>query len=416
MKLLFVHHIVSALDGSTKSLVLLMTQLRDMGVAVSVVCPAGSTSDSIEKRGFQVHRIRAVMNLCSSHGAPLRGFRRLDYLRAVWSVSAIMQLKRVVGFVKPDILHLNERGMLAAAIVGKNCRIPVVLHARNVADTRPSLLRWITNWVYSSCVNEIVAIDESVAKSLCCRNNITVIYNPTDLDCRAAPLVSWQSCAPDTARPVTFTFLAGLLPYKGVWDLMQAVLILRKEFPSSFKVIIAGQNARPPEFYKTVFGRTVAKLGFAPDVETPLRRYISEHKLDGIVQYVGFLKNPNSLLLEQSDVLVFPSRLNGTGRGVFEAGVFGIPSIVTLRDVVEDVVEDGVNGLICKEGNPADLAAGMRKLLVDVGLRKRLGMAARAKYCEQFSSDGSGVKFFELYNSILQKQGLTSPTRKLLVP
>ena len=83
-------------------------------------------------------------------------------------------------------------------------------------------------------------------------------------------------------------------------------------------------------------------------------------------------------VLRESDVLAFPSHLNGPGRAVFEAGMHGIPAIVALKDRVEDVVEDGVTGLIVPPRDPRRLADAVLRLADDPTLRRRLGDAARA--------------------------------------
>lgn len=87
-----------------------------------------------------------------------------------------------------------------------------------------------------------------------------------------------------------------------------------------------------------------------------------------------------------ADVLVLPSVSTGLqlwgaevwGFVVAEAMACGVPCVVTDRvGCADDLVEDGVNGLVVPEGEPASLAAAMRGLLADEPRRRRLADAAR---------------------------------------
>ncbi len=90
-------------------------------------------------------------------------------------------------------------------------------------------------------------------------------------------------------------------------------------------------------------------------------------------------------MLAETDILVFPSHLDGPGRSVFEAGARGIPAVVALRHRIEDVVVDGETGLIVPERDPPALAEAIVRLADDAALRRRLGQQARTRYRRQFA-------------------------------
>jgi glycosyltransferase involved in cell wall biosynthesis len=116
--------------------------------------------------------------------------------------------------------------------------------------------------------------------------------------------------------------------------------------------------------------------------------------------------NPEGGVFRHTDVLVFPSRMNGPGRSVFEAGIHGIPSVLALKDRVEDVVEHGRTGLIVPERDPQALSDAVRQLADDPDLRARLGAAARDKYREQFEPSRVAAGMLAVYRSVLvRRQG-----------
>ena len=79
----------------------------------------------------------------------------------------------------------------------------------------------------------------------------------------------------------------------------------------------------------------------------------------------------------------------------------GIPSIVAMKDRVEDVVEDGVTGIIVPERNPIKLAAAIQRLADDPGLLLQMGAAARERYVRQFDPHCAAEAVFGIYKRIL---------------
>lgn len=398
---MYVHHVVDGMGGSTKSMLTLINAFPAGAVEGCVACPAGSIARHLASIGIRVAPIGGVSMLLSSHGVPMRGARSLDLIRVLWNLVYLPEFRRRLREFRPDIVHLNERGMLGAAIVAKRMGYPVVMHARSVADFEVGWARRLSLAVINRWVDRVVAIDASVERSLKGVARVSVVYNPLELDPDSTPLADFHSEPPGAARPVNLTFLAGLLPFKGIWELMRAAMLLKERGCGGFKLRVAGGNARPPEFYRSLKGRVVSRLGFAPDVETPLVEFIRQNELGGEVELLGFVKDLSGLLAAQTDILVFPSHLNGTGRSVFEAGMYGIPSVVALHDKVEDIVEDGVTGLICREKDAVSLADALEVMIRDGGLRKRMGLAARAKYAAQFSPAKSAADVLALYKGVL---------------
>lgn len=89
------------------------------------------------------------------------------------------------------------------------------------------------------------------------------------------------------------------------------------------------------------------------------------------------------------DVFVLPSvsRLEAFGIVALEAMASGKPVVVSDIPGVRDVVEDGREGLLCDPLNPEDLAAKIRTLLEDEGMRRAMGQRGRERVLQSFSVD-----------------------------
>ena len=65
----------------------------------------------------------------------------------------------------------------------------------------------------------------------------------------------------------------------------------------------------------------------------------------------------------------------------------GVPQVTTGVGGTAEVVRDGETGLICRPGDPTDLAAQIVRLLIDAELRARMSEASRERYRRLFTVD-----------------------------
>jgi glycosyltransferase involved in cell wall biosynthesis len=85
-----------------------------------------------------------------------------------------------------------------------------------------------------------------------------------------------------------------------------------------------------------------------------------------------------SAALDESTVLVLPSRSEGMGRVLIEAFCRARPAVASRVGGIPDLVEDGVNGLLVEPGNVTALADALVSVLADRDLATRLGAGAEA--------------------------------------
>jgi len=84
------------------------------------------------------------------------------------------------------------------------------------------------------------------------------------------------------------------------------------------------------------------------------------------------------------DVFALPSRSDSFGLVLLEAWANGVPNIVYRAGGPADLVRHGVDGLSVTCGDVAGFADGLRGLLADAALRRRLGDAGRARVATEF--------------------------------
>ncbi len=163
--------------------------------------------------------------------------------------------------------------------------------------------------------------------------------------------------------------------YKGQDDTLHALALLKARSPHlDFRYRIVGEGG---------------------DKER-LENLARSLKLDSHVDLVPPVKDRAALkaLYHSSDLFVMPSRFGkwdgkwrGEGFGIVyvEAAACGVPSIAYNCGGVTDIVEHQETGLLVEQGNRADLALAIEKMMKDNEERKQMGARASTLVRERFS-------------------------------
>jgi glycosyltransferase involved in cell wall biosynthesis len=383
-----------ATGGAYRSLRFLLDAFPEGSVEPHIVCVEGPAAEAFRSHGVPVTTLPAVSSFVNTAGGPLRGARHLTLLRTAWHLRHGELFRKTLAGVRPHVVHVNEWFYFQAARIADRAGIPVLLHARSAQDREAYWARQFAEHFIDRHADVLVSIDESVRRSLREVPRSVVVYNPLPAAGNAAPP---EPC-PGRTR---VTYLTGLMSAKGIDDLIDCARHLRDR--SDILFTIYGENPRDPAFYRSLPGRACSALGLTRDIEAEL---LPGGRLDDLGRTVRFAgrTDPEGGVFRSTDVLVFPSRMNGPGRSVFEAGIHGIPTVLALKDRVEDIVEHGRTGLIVPERDPRALADAVRQLADDPALRLRLGTAARDKYRKQFEPSRVAGEMLGVYRSILVRR------------
>jgi glycosyltransferase involved in cell wall biosynthesis len=104
---------------------------------------------------------------------------------------------------------------------------------------------------------------------------------------------------------------------------------------------------------------------------------------------------------QQSDILIFPSRLEGFGYPVAEAMACGKPVVCTNYASLPELVEEGQGGYLCPVDDVEAFAERIRHLGKDADLRRRMGRYNRAKVEREFSMTRCLQQYATLYKELL---------------
>lgn len=113
-------------------------------------------------------------------------------------------------------------------------------------------------------------------------------------------------------------------------------------------------------------------------------------KIDGFTTSVGW-KTQAELpsVYADCDMVAVPTiAQDGLSRTSVEAMATGVPVIASRLGGIPYSVKDGVTGLLCNPGDPADWCRKLERLIENNGLRAELGQAGRRAFEDRFTWEG----------------------------
>ena len=206
--------------------------------------------------------------------------------------------------------------------------------------------------------------------------------------------------------------LADLLPGSGVdtqrfaprekeeTDAFSCILIARLLWEKGIREYLEAAKILKNEGHQIDF----QLLGFADDGNPRAvpKKEVRQWEEDGYIRWLGSTDDVRPFIA-QADCIVLPSYREGTPRSLLEASSMGKPVITT--DVVgcRQVVQDGVNGFLCRVKDPDDLAEKIKKMAeLNESERALLGNNGRKKIVSEFDESIVINKYLEVIESIVR--------------
>ncbi len=330
-----------------------MSQFYEM----RAVSSDGAEIEAIEKEeGVKVHRINLTREI-----TPFK-----DLL-------AIIALYRFLRREKPEIIHSHTPkaglvGMVAAYFAGVKIRMHTVagLPLMEASGTKLWVLRMVEKIVYQFATriypNSLELKKYIEQEGLARTEKLKVIGAGSSNGINLNRFKSSESIK-EKARELQEQYQFN--PAHFVYCFIGRVVIDKgiQELITSFNSI-SDQNRN-------------ARLLLVGDHEEVLpKNLMHEIRSNSAIISVGFQYDVRPYL-ELADVFVFPSYREGFPNVVLQAGCFNLPCIVTNINGSNEIISDGVNGLIIEKKDAVALEISMRRLLNDRVLARQMGELAR---------------------------------------
>lgn len=320
-----------------------------------------------------------VAELAADAGLPVRRLPPTpEGLGGAWQARHLLALLRRE---RPALFHAHlswpvaDKWALAAAVAA---RVPAVATVQLIPEFE---LERSTFWqlrLLSHGVGRYIAVSRAVAAELAERfrwpaAKIAVVYNAVDLDRFGAPApAGLRAQLGGEGRPLLLT-AARLEPQKGLPVLLRALA----EVPDA----------------------ALALAGEGPEL-AELEALAARLEIADRVRFLG-RRSDVPELLAACDAFVLPSLYEGSSLAVLEAMAARRAVISSAIAGTDELIADGVDGILVPPGDVNGLTAAMRRLLDDLELREELAERAREKAEREFSPGALAGGVEAVYSELL---------------
>ncbi len=293
--------------------------------------------------------------------------------RIVLALVSLLKLISLIVRGKVSVCHLH--GSMKGSIYRKSafvfvchllrCKVIFHLHGSEFAKTYEkagfiyrNLVRYILN--RSGYVFVLSGSWKTYVETISVNTEIHVINNfPSPV------FETIYNTREYTNKPTTELLFMGFIGQrKGIYDLVEAVALLKARGVDGFHISIGGNG----EIDK-------------------LKALISERGLSQYINVIGWVTGEQKYqLLKESDILLLPSHNEGLPIAILEALSAGLAVLSTRVGGIPDAIDDERYGLLVEPGQPQALANAISRYLDTDGLIKSVARNARDLYDRNFSS------------------------------
>jgi glycosyltransferase involved in cell wall biosynthesis len=194
---------------------------------------------------------------------------------------------------------------------------------------------------------------------------IEVIWNPIDVD-------AFAPGSTDLEEEGLIVFAGSVVERKGIRQLVQAMPHITAAVPSARLEVYGGEAIDPPPAAPL----TPELIGLVPP-EVAAR-----------IEWKGRVPhNELPAAIRRASVCVYPSHMEAMPIAWMEGLAAGKAVVASQTGPGPEIIDDGVNGLLCNPDDPSSIANQIVRLLKDAPLRRRLGATARKVAVERYSLD-----------------------------
>ncbi len=332
-------------------------------------------------------------------------------IRTIWSSESYQNVCKILKHQKIDIIHVQNIFPLISPSIyyaAKSFNIPVIQAVRNYRNLCINSYLYREGHICESCLAHKYPISGVINK--CYRNSYSASI--------VAASTQWFHNYINSRRHINF--------YLCISEFVKNKMV-EGGFPSN-KLIVKPNFVYPdPGYspYKDNFILYVGRLSSEKGINILLDslknlktsnltlKIIGEGDVSKLIEtYIGKgfrieLLGRLSIsdtydIIGNSSALIIPSEWNEPfGRVIVEAFAKGTPVIGANVGGITELIEDGVNGFLFKNGDSLDLAKKIDYLFENKDRINELGLAGRSSFLQYYTSEVNYRMLMEIYSRVL---------------
>jgi glycosyltransferase involved in cell wall biosynthesis len=361
-------HVCAVAFGLETLLLPQIDHLESRGLTVEAACSPDRRVESLRNRGYTIHEIPVDRKIALGPNS-----------------KSILDLGRLMRAENYDLVHTHAPvasvlGRVAAKLAGVK-RIVYTAHGFYFHEHMPrqkyalyhGIERSVAQITDRILVQSQEDYDTAVTTGLGSAETIRYLGNGIDLnlfdplakDDEKRARLRQELGVPESRSPI-LGITGRITEEKGFAELVEALSLLRGDFPEAHLIVIGGQLCTERDAF-----------------QDRLVDFIGEQGLESHVTFTGFRSDVEELL-GLLDVFVLPSYREGLPRSVIEAMAMELPVVATdIRGCREAVVNE-VTGLLVPAKDGRALGGAIRRILDDSELAQGFGKAGRERVLTTF--------------------------------
>jgi glycosyltransferase involved in cell wall biosynthesis len=161
-------------------------------------------------------------------------------------------------------------------------------------------------------------------------------------------------------------YIGLLIDYKGIEDAIESIYLLKKMGYKFLWTFVGGWSSQK---YKSM-----------------IMSLINKYQIEDYICFTGEINGPDKWnYFNDCDIMCLPTRNDLMPLCILESMMFSKPVITTKIRSLSHIVDDNINGLLCKPQSPSHLAEKISELMDDRVKCQVLGSNARMKYEDKYT-------------------------------
>jgi sugar transferase (PEP-CTERM/EpsH1 system associated) len=302
--------------------------------------------------------------------------------------SLVWRLAQLFRRERPHVVHTHAWGTLLEGLAAARlARVPLVVHGEHGTLQLKPRQRWLQRWGWAR-VDQVLSVSSVLAQRIeretgFSADRVETIRNGVDA-------ARFGGVARAEARrmlglrddDVVVGTVGRLVPVKDQAALVEAAAQVARRH-ARLRVLVAGdgplRGALQAQIDRLNVSAHVQLLGHRSDVETVLRAL---------------------------DLFVLCSTSEGLSNTILESMASGVPVIATRVGGAEELVQEGVTGLLVPPSDTNALAAAIETLTIDRARRVAMGEAARQRAESEFGLSRMIGRYEDMYWRLADARGL----------
>ena len=363
---------------------LLNSYENDIKISVLLLSTARSLKNELEKYGAYVICVKYEPYY---QGVPYDKWKKpikyvIKGIGYLWGkYIGVRKIDKCMNMSEIDIIHSNSSREDLGALLAEKHHKPLLWHIREFGDEDYRCYSYRKDYIelMNRTADKLIVVSDAVRnhwiKKGIFSEKILTVYNGVEWreDEGVAEIVNLKD-------KVKIIMMGSISETKGQMQLLAAIAQMKSELRNRISVDIVGSG--PNGYMKR------------------LQRYIMENGLEKTINLKGYIDD-SSKLLNQYHLGIVCSRSEGFGRVTAEYMMAGLSVIASNTGANDELIRDGVDGLLYTYGMIEDLCSKVEYLCNYPDKLAEFGSNARIRAVERFTANINAKNIYQEYKNIL---------------